>query len=87
MALVQIYVRLLGEGTDVWCPVSATHERPGVYRMVSTNLDPDDELWEFVAAILCDAKSVRSVARVPHSPLYPKLKSAYIDSGSYENRA
>ena len=47
MPLVQIYVRLLDEGTDVWRPVSATCEGSGTYRIVGENLLPDDERWEF----------------------------------------
>ena len=44
---VQIYVRLLDEGTEVWRPVNATFEGAAKYRIVSENPDPEDERWEF----------------------------------------
>lgn len=44
---VQIYVALLDEEVDVWRPVDALPVGPGEYRIVSHNLDPEDEHWEF----------------------------------------
>jgi len=44
---IRIYVRLLGEGTEVWRPVDARQQSSGVYRIVGTNPDPSDESWEF----------------------------------------
>jgi hypothetical protein len=45
--LVQIYVALLDEGTDVWRPVQAKSLHGDVYRIVSENTDRQDEHWEF----------------------------------------
>lgn len=42
-----IYVYLLNEGTDSWCPVSAEYVRDDIYRIVSVNEDPEDEEWQF----------------------------------------
>ena len=49
---VQIYVRLLGEGTEVWRPVDTTHENSGLYRIIGQNPDPSDESWEFTTGDL-----------------------------------
>ncbi len=56
---VRIYVRLLGEGTEVWRPVDATHEGADRYRIVSENFDPNDECWEFPTGQLvkCEQRS------------------------------
>jgi hypothetical protein len=43
-----IYVRLLGEGTDVWRPVAATALADGTYILDATPM-PDNEQWEFPA--------------------------------------
>lgn len=45
---VSIYVYLLDEGTHVWRPVEAVPLEDGSYRIVSDNLHPDDERWQFV---------------------------------------
>jgi hypothetical protein len=41
-----IYVSLLGEGTEVWRPVSAERVRDEIYRITGTPSD-DTETWEF----------------------------------------
>jgi hypothetical protein len=46
---IQIYVSLLDEGTDVWRPVEAVHVRDDMYRIISSNLNPKDERWQFVS--------------------------------------
>jgi hypothetical protein len=51
-SLSQIYVYLLEEGTDVWRPVQAAHVRDDVYRIISSNLDPEDEKWQFASGEL-----------------------------------
>lgn len=40
-----IYVALLEEATDVWCPVKAEHIGGDVFRIVSTI--PDGDVWQF----------------------------------------
>lgn len=42
-----IYVKLLEEGVECWRPVDAVMIRPGVFRIVSAQPDPQDERWEF----------------------------------------
>lgn len=45
---MNVYVRLLGEGTTVYRPVSATQISDGVVRLLAPeNYDPEDEEWEF----------------------------------------
>ena len=46
-SIVTIYVRLIGEGTDVWRPVEAEHLGGNLFRILSENQNPDDETWEF----------------------------------------
>ncbi len=47
-ARVRVYVRLLGEGTVVFKPVSARPITPSVVELViPEDYDPDDEEWEF----------------------------------------
>ena len=43
----EIYVYLIGEGTDVWRPVRSIHVRDDVYRIFSPELSSDDEVWQF----------------------------------------
>ena len=40
-----VYVELLGEAVDVWRPVAAVSDGPGVYRLVGEQ--PADEEWAF----------------------------------------
>jgi hypothetical protein len=43
-----VFVRLLDEGTDVWCPVGATALPDGTFELRETDAyDPEIELWEF----------------------------------------
>ncbi len=44
---ITIYVYLLEEGTDVWRPVQAVPVENDTYRIVSLNLDSEDERWQF----------------------------------------
>ena len=43
----QIFVYLQDEGVDVWRPVYAHQETPGLYRIVSPDPDPENEVWQF----------------------------------------
>jgi hypothetical protein len=46
---VKIYVRLLGEGTDVSRPTQALDLGDGLFRLEATpDYDPESESWEFV---------------------------------------
>ena len=43
-----IYVRLLGEGTEVYRPIPATKVAERIYVIQNdASYDPDDETWEF----------------------------------------
>ena len=44
-AQVNIYVRLLDEGTSVYRPVLAQNLGKGLFQIISKN--SDDEVWEF----------------------------------------
>lgn len=54
---MDIYVRLLNEGVDVWRPVAAEPVSGGVYRLASAE-PPPDESWEFPpgAVVRCELK-------------------------------
>jgi hypothetical protein len=46
---VCIYVRLLGEGTEVFRPTQALDLGDGIHRLeAAPGYDPEDEIWEFV---------------------------------------
>jgi hypothetical protein len=54
--VVQIYVALLDEGTDVWRPVQAEHLSSNVYRILSQSYDRQIESWQFEPGdvVLCE---------------------------------
>ena len=41
-----IYMRLLDEGVDVWRPVQAIEQAPGIF-VICEQPVPDDEHWQF----------------------------------------
>ena len=46
---VNIYIRLLDEGTEVFRPTRALDLGDGIYRLeAAPGYDPEDENWEFV---------------------------------------
>ncbi len=46
--MTTIYIRLLGEGTEVLRPTEAEELRDGLFKLLPTpNYDPEDEHWEF----------------------------------------
>jgi len=45
--VVQIYVRLLDEGVDVWRPVQAEHLGGSVFRIICQPYDRKVESWQF----------------------------------------
>ena len=44
---MEVFIYLEDEGTDVWRPVQAERLRKGVYKIISANPDPSDEIWQF----------------------------------------
>lgn len=44
---MKIYVDLLDEGTNVWCPVEAVHIRDDMYQIIEVNSDPEVTRWAF----------------------------------------
>ena len=55
--IVDAYVRLLNEGTDVVRPVQLIDSEDGTFRIVATpNYDPNDEEWEFLPKSLVAIK-------------------------------
>jgi hypothetical protein len=58
-AVTTIYVSLKNEGTDCWRPVEAESAGDNTFRIVSVNVDPDDQEWEF-----CTGDLVRCEPRV-----------------------
>jgi hypothetical protein len=45
---IEIYVRLLNEGTEVYRPTSATPLKENKYKILpAPNYDPETEDWEF----------------------------------------
>lgn len=51
-----IFVKLLNEGIDVWKPVEV-EEINGHYKILSKNIDPDNEIWEFNQGDIVKVKS------------------------------
>ena len=44
---VEIYVKLLDEGVDVWRPVRAEHLQDDIYSIIDQPYDRETESWEF----------------------------------------
>jgi hypothetical protein len=45
---IEVYVRLLGEGTTVYRPTRAVQVSSGAVKLLAPkNFDPSDEQWEF----------------------------------------
>ena len=58
---VEIYVRLLDEGTDCTRPTQGIVLEDGLIQLLPTdNYDPDDEHWEFLPGSIVRAKEVRN---------------------------
>jgi hypothetical protein len=55
---VTVYVRLLGEGVDVWRPVQAEHVADDLYRLMGDV--PSGETWSFVpgGVVRCAPRSL-----------------------------
>jgi hypothetical protein len=57
--VVEIYVRLLDEGTDVSRPTKGIVLGGGLFKLLPTdNYDPDDERWEFLPRSIVRANEV-----------------------------
>ena len=53
----EVYVYLLGEGTDVWRPAPAWKIGPHTYILLRPDAyDPDDEQWEFPPGSVVEAE-------------------------------
>ncbi len=54
---LEIFVKLLNEGTDVWRPVKAKSLDNGLYKIISTS--KADEIWEFKSGeeVMCSTKT------------------------------
>jgi hypothetical protein len=58
---VEIYIRLLREGTECSRPVQALDLGNGLFRVLSlSNYDPEDEAWEFPPDSIVRAEVKRS---------------------------
>jgi hypothetical protein len=57
---VRLYVRLLGEGTEVFRPAWGVEVGPMVFRLVQPDdYDPTDETWEFPPGTTVRGKAIR----------------------------
>jgi hypothetical protein len=64
-SVLEIYVRLLGEGTDCSRPTHGVVLGNGLFKMLATdNYDPDDEHWEFLPGSIVRVKEVRNADAV-----------------------
>ena len=54
-----VYIKLVGEGVDVWRPVEATDEGDSIYRLAAAPA-PEDEEWEFPPAsrVRCEMRDL-----------------------------
>ena len=58
--IVELYVRLLDEGTSVSRPTKAVSLGNGLFKLLPTkNYNPEDEHWEFPPGSIVCAKEVR----------------------------
>lgn len=53
---MEIFVRLLDEGVDVWRPVQAQRLRADIYRILDQPYDRETERWEFTPGdeVVCE---------------------------------
>lgn len=58
--LQTIYVKLVGEGVDVWRPVRAKHLRDDIYVIANQPYDLQDETWQFGPGSSVICKSIES---------------------------
>lgn len=58
---VEVYIRLLDEGIDVWRPTQAVRLNNHEYRILPTpDYDPEDEKWEYLPneIVRCECKKL-----------------------------
>ena len=55
-----IYVKLLGEGTEVYRPVFANRRSLNIYEINEQFYEPEDEHWEFPprSVVLCETREI-----------------------------
>jgi hypothetical protein len=70
---VEIFVKLLDEGVDVWRPVRAEHIQGNVYKIVDQPYDREDESWQFEPGdeVICEmvelsASDILAATRLAH---------------------
>jgi hypothetical protein len=63
--MTQIFVFMPEEAVETWRPVDAQALGPGIYRIVSPNPDPDDEVWEFKFGdvVRCEERTIEGGER------------------------
>ena len=62
---VEIFVRLLDEGTECRRPTRGVSVGGGLFRLLPTSsYDPDDEHWEFPPGTIVRVKEIRSADSV-----------------------
>jgi hypothetical protein len=54
-----VHVALLDEGIDAWRPVHAEKLSEGIFRILSVNTDPDNELWQFGGGSIVRCKRMK----------------------------
>lgn len=58
MQIVDIYIQLQDEGTDVWRPVKGEHIGNSQYKILSMNDSQGDEIWEHSAGDIVQCEKV-----------------------------
>lgn len=69
MELQMVFVRLVGEGTDVWRPTQARKRKDGSFELLPTpDYDPADETWEFPPGSIVGTKFFEDHLRAVKAP-------------------
>ena len=58
--MTEIYIALLDEGTDVWCPAPARKLTDSTYVVLKpADYDPVDETWQFPpgSVVVCERRN------------------------------
>lgn len=63
--MTQIFVFMPAEAVHTWRPVDAENVGPGIYRIVSADPDPEDEVWEFKCGdvVVCEERTFQGGGR------------------------
>ena len=64
--MTEIFVFMPEEGVDVWRPVDAEAVGPCLFRIVSPDPDPEDEVWEFKSGdvVRCEERALAGGRRL-----------------------